>query len=515
VIKQKFRTFSFFLTVWGVVFLAAAFNAVAGINILKDRSNYIAAPMFGMPAFWLRGDRDTPRVTIDPSKAGLDLSSASVTWTVRLRKANGPVLFENEIPVEQVENAGSYYILHLSIPEEIPVDLFDLEVSVNDGQSVYSDHQPNAVKIIDKVKDRYSIVHVTDIHVDDLRGYAVNGSETAGYRVIMKTMHMVNLFDPEFVIVTGDHVFGISYEREYPHLYDLLQQFDVPIFMSIGNHGAINHAYWREKGRLDGREVFEDLFAPLTFTFRYGTLQYISLNSMDWSARDRRGVNILTLAIGGQMQDSQLDWFEEVLAGTEAELIIAGFHHPPHNSFQGTGADRVMALAVDYNVGAVLTGHTHAEEVKFDGDVLYLTTTSLLFSPFFGSYPAFRMLEINDNELISWNYSEPHWSVPVYQGSEPYGPLWNLRTPSLACEYTPANDGTRSAVTATVTNYLKNDYAGISLEFVMPVPDPGWIYAVTGGEVVDVYDTGDYQIWYVKTDVKAEAFKEVTIEVKN
>jgi predicted phosphodiesterase len=509
---MKIKRAFFAVFIFSVVFFASAFNAVADTHISEPRSNYIADPMFGKPALWLSGGEDDPQVMIDPSGMEFDLPYANaVTWTVLLRKANGPVLFEVELPVEHAEIASPYYILHLSIPEDIPVDLFDLEVSVDVGGTVYSDYQPNAVKIIDEIKDHYSIVHVTDIHVDDPRGCMANFSETAQYKLIRKMIHTVNLFNPEFVIITGDHVFGASYSREYSHLYDLLQDFDVPVFMSIGNHDAINHAYWTDNGRVDGLQAFEDLFAPLNFTFTYGTMEYISLNSMDWSAYERRGVSIFTLAIGGQMREDQLDWFEDELAAADAELILAGYHHPPHNSFQGTGADRVMLLARQYNVDAVLTGHTHVEEVKLDGDVLYLTTGSLMFNGFGGSYPAFRMLEVMDSELVSWNYEEPRWSVPVYKDSSPYCPLWNLSVSALSCTYTPANNGTSSTVTATVTNFLVKDYDGISLEFVMPVTEPGRTYDVTGGDVVDVYDTGDYQIWYVKTNVDVDSYKEVTI----
>ncbi len=500
----------------GLMLPVPAFNAAAGIKISASDKNFITFPMFGMPAIWLKNSTDDPYVAIDSSLTDTDFPwNNSETWSVFFRKSKGPVFFEEEIAVAYVENDASKYFLHLSIPQHLPVDLYDLEVSLKTGKTVCSSCQPNAVKIIEKRKDHYLAVHVTDIHVDDFRGSIRNYSETEGYKAIKKMMHMVNLLDPEFVIITGDHVFGMSYMKEYPHLYDLLQGFDVPIFMSIGNHDAINHSYSMAIDNVDGLKIFEDNFAPLNFTFRYGALKYISLNTMDWSALDRKGKSIFTMTPGGQTGTAQLDWFESELAVTDASLILVGYHHPPQNSFLGDGSYRVMELAREYNVDLVLTGHTHSDAVSFDDDVIYLTTASLSFNEFDGSYPAFRILEVQDNELVSWNYEEPRWSVPVYMNSSPYSPLWNLSTPALFSVYSPSNNGNHSTVTASITNSLVDNYSELSLEFVVPVPSSNRTYKVTNGEVVDMYDTGAHQIWYVKTDISAESCKEVTITDEN
>jgi predicted MPP superfamily phosphohydrolase len=500
--------------------LIILFFSISLINVYETESielynNFIISPMFGMPAIWLRKDESQlikPFIKIDSLKIKSVLPIHSEEFSILLRKSTGPVSFDIELPVKSVEKNGSDYLFYISIPEKIPVDLYDLDVAVRTEEAVFSDFQPNSVKIIDKIKEDYFIIHVTDIHVDDVRGYMFNYTETAEYRVIKKMMNMVNLLDPEFVIITGDNVFGESYLKEYKDLYDLLQDFDVPVFMSIGNHDAVNHKVSMAIEKIDGKQIFENLFAPVNFSFLYGGLKYISLDSTDWSQFARRGVGIITPTPGGQMREKQLDWFENELAATEEELILVGYHHPPQNSFQGVGSERLMSLSRDYNVAAVLNGHTHHDEALIDDSVVYLTTGSLLFSGFDGSYPAIRMIEVSNSNLVSWNYEEPYWSVPVYRDSAPYSLLWNLSVSSLYCVYKPSNNGNSSTVTATLTNNLIKDYSGINLEFVMPIPEYGKTYRVTGGEVNDMYDTGDYQIWYVKTDIAAESEKEVTIK---
>jgi hypothetical protein len=159
----------------------------------------------------------------------------------------------------------------------------------------------------------------------------------------------------------------------------------------------------------------------------------------------------------------------------------------------------------------VLTGHTHREEVLQEEGVLYLTTASLMFSGHGGSYPAVRILEISEGRLQSWNYAEPRWSVPVYRGSVPYGNLHALQEPSLSCTYRPPNDGSSSEVTATITNHLDRGFDNLRLKFFMPAPGEGSTYTVSGGEVVDVYDAGAGQLWYVVASVGARHSRQVTI----
>jgi len=487
-------------------------NHAAANTPLTFEDNFIKEPLLGKPALWLKGNITDTLVVIDPSKGELSpLSLEDAVWQVILRKSNGNVRFEMNVEPEYVHYEDPYYYLSLLIPEDIPADLFDLEVSIINEESTFTDTRPNAVKIVEEIKDRYSIIHVTDIHVDDPRGYFVNFSESVQNTSIKKMIRMVNLINPSFVILTGDNVFGAFYNTEYKHLYELLQGFDVPVFMTIGNHDAINHNISGFERKVDGMKVFEGLFAPLNFSFTYGDFKFISLNSMDWSDEERSGIGILTLAIGGQIGQKQLRWFEKELMESDSQLIVAGIHHPPHNSFQGQGAEELIELVNKYEIDAVLSGHTHQEEVLRDQSVLYLTTTSLMFSGFGGTYPAIRMLDIEDNELISWNYEEPKWSMPVYKDSYPDSPLRDLDVSALSCDYEPANDGKSTTVTATITNYLEKDFNEISVEFVMQKPQSMKSFEVIGGTVTDMYDTGIHQIWYVSADVTANSFTEVTI----
>jgi|GEM_PF-1370781 len=488
------------------------FSASASSGFLNSCGSFISEPMFGMPSFWLRGDNNTSIVKIYPGLKGTSFSiDNSTEIKITLKKSNGPFSPEFEPVVRSVDREGLYYFLNLSIPESVPVDLFDLQVVIETDNGTFSDTQPNAVKIIDEIKSSFSIVHLTDFHVDDIRGFLANPGETLEYNVIQKAINTINLINPELVIITGDFVFGMSYFREYFHLYRLLQDFDVPIFMSIGNHDAINHVWWLGGENIDGMEIFQDLFAPLNFSFRYGDLLYVSLNSMDWNEYERLGLAILNFNWQGQLGEEQLDWFEQQLTGTNAGLIMIGYHHPPE-SFKGEGVERAMTLAQEYDVDAVFNGHTHYDKVRTDDGVLYITTGSLMFDFLSNIYPVFRLIEIDSGEITSYTFDNDEASVPVYKDSLTAGFQAQLNIPALSCTYLPSNSGISKTVTATLTNHLLENYEGISLEFVMPVPEPGKTYEVTGGEVAETYFDADYQIWYVKAAVHPVLETAVTIQ---
>jgi hypothetical protein len=266
----------------------------------------IVDPMPGKPAFWVRGSASGAVVTLASGAGCAGVAGATPTdFQVRLRQANGPFPVEAELQVAEVEIFEDTVRLAVRVPDVLPADVYALEVSAFCGPDTISGIRPNAVKIIENLQDSYTIVHVTDIHVGDPRGFLVNARESADNRPVRHMIRMVNLLNPELVIMTGDHVFGSAYQREYLRLYTLLQELEVPVFMSVGNHDAINQSGEQLPLAVDGVELFTRLFAPLTYAVDYGRLRYFSLNSMDWTDAQRRGLGILTLAIGGRMRAPQ------------------------------------------------------------------------------------------------------------------------------------------------------------------------------------------------------------------
>ena len=67
----------------------------------------------------------------------------------------------------------------------------------------------------DEISDNFSFVHLTDFHIGDPRGLKENIKQTIGWKAAKKCIEEINLINPDFLIITGDLVFGQIYPFEY------------------------------------------------------------------------------------------------------------------------------------------------------------------------------------------------------------------------------------------------------------------------------------------------------------
>jgi hypothetical protein len=107
------------------------------------------------------------------------------------------------------------------------------------------------------------------------------------------------------------------------------------------------------------------------YAFDWGAIHFVCLDSQRASR-----------AVGGPM----LTWLEQDLAATDAEWIVAFWHHPPyskgsHNSDSETQLEEMRENALpileEYGVDLVLAGHSHAYERSFLVDGHYGLSTTL------------------------------------------------------------------------------------------------------------------------------------------
>ena len=99
-------------------------------------------------------------------------------------------------------------------------------------------------------------------------------------------------------------------------------------------------------------------------------------------------------------------------------------HHNPlwdttSNSLIGKGyenREKLLSLIYENGVDMVLAGHNHLDTVNIENEVTFITTTtpeSEISTE--DGYWGYRLIEINDGEIASYNYKEPKYSIPSYQ----------------------------------------------------------------------------------------------------
>jgi hypothetical protein len=170
----------------------------------------------------------------------------------------------------------------------------------------------------------FSFVHASDTHVSP-----ESVERTRRLRTMTATLK------PAFVIITGDLVrdalrVGESEARSY---YDLFaaerRAFESPVFTVPGNH-----EYFGIETRLShvdpahplfGRGMYRHYFGPDYYSFTYGGVHFVGLDTVDVDG-DR---------YYGHVDARQLAWLERDIAAIPSEMPVVTFDHIP---FYTTGA---------------------------------------------------------------------------------------------------------------------------------------------------------------------------------
>ena len=412
-----------------------------------------------------------------------------------LSTAYEPLIDEILLMTTTMDYIEDHWRLVAEVPVSTPEELYNLTIVINTDEGSFSSTNPRAVSIIDQYKDAFSFIHITDLHVGDPRGLAENIRETIGMKSIKKCIEEINLLHPEFVVISGDLVFGqlypFEYTREYNLCYKILQQFDVPTYLAPGNHDGYNRLLE------DGLEFWERYFGPLYYSFEYGDYHFLAVNSYDWSAFDRLTFLYVPLTWGGSVRDEQLTWIQQDLMTTTAPHRYMFLHHNPlwdtkkdsllNKSYYNRG--NLLDLINQYEVDMVLAGHIHEDTVTYQNDTLFITTTTpeSEIRPEDG-YWGYRLIEINNGNITSYNYKEPKYSIPSYRLN--YS-LWQSATSAVA----------------TIENDLEQDLT-VHLTFTVPIGN----YTVDYGEIImQRHDSNTMEI-YVQAPIERQSIQNITLE---
>jgi 3',5'-cyclic AMP phosphodiesterase CpdA len=292
------------------------------------RITKLVYPTFGNPAIIAKGQN--LQVEYDPREQdfGDEFVKAS-GFKARVTTSNGPAKITRWLPVvaSQIGYSTQWpeygrttfrdrrmYLVTLQVPRDLPRDLYDLTVLADiEGISI-SDTQPHALQSVDAYKDDFSFVQITDVHVWGQEIYypgctyyerspRPNGTDQnrKGAIYYQKEIDQINLARPDFVVMSGDCMFGQRYfiqdngppwgettEYQYEMLwfYQETLRLDVPVFMVMGNHDSYNEA--RQGAHEDWFDNWRKLYGPSYHAFDYGDYHFVASNSQDWTARQRQ-----------------------------------------------------------------------------------------------------------------------------------------------------------------------------------------------------------------------------------
>ncbi|MDP8254131.1 MAG: metallophosphoesterase [Candidatus Alcyoniella australis] len=244
--------------------------------------------------------------------------------------------------VDYLEDWGVYQ-LGCRVNGGAPADAYSVRVST----VFFADKQLNALHVVREISPDLTFAHITDVHIDDPRGASggrmLNSADFPGYTeddkqlvsaIVGQQISELNLLKPAFVLLSGDLVYGLDYVEEYGNAYDLLKNTQVPIFMVPGNHDGMASMVRQADWQYDGLDYFRRTFGPPYYSFDYGPLHVVGLNTYDGSRERRNSLPLPPLAspvdnYGGFMTQPQLDWLYADLEANDVEgrqTIVFGHH---------------------------------------------------------------------------------------------------------------------------------------------------------------------------------------------
>ena len=396
---------------------------------------------------------------------------------------------------------GKGWVLFFEVPVSLRPDLYSLNIAYQDGSKSIDHTQSRSVWVMEEWPDTISFEHCTDTHMDD------------GANTLARSFYASNLIRPDFIVYTGDIVELENTASSWIYFQRIQDWLEVPSFFLPGNHD------WTSGGT-----VYQKYAGLTNYSFVIGDFLFLTLNTHG----------------GGYMTSEHLQWAEGILSRHPNKVKIIAFHNPlfsggigrplPGTAGKGgnfTGswenmddleemlnfnwrehigqASELLRLIEEYDVRLILSGHIHRDLIYIYNDNHYFVTTSPTGgSTFDVFYSGFRLIEVD---------SEGNVQLDKYAVDRLFDPPNSIPNGKITYYYKSANDGTETAVSATVINDLEMKLTDARLEFVVSGERPAEDYAfhTTQPKSYEVVTTAEGRHFIALFDIPAQSTVDVTL----
>ena len=336
------------------------------------------------------------------------------------------------------------WTLFFGVPSNLSPGLYSLNIAYRQGGNTINHTQLRSVWVLQEWPEKLKISQITDIHLPE------------GANLFATYVYETNLIQPDIVIATGDIVEQETIASAWLYLQRILNWLRVPSYLLPGNHdhsGARGANYKLYCGQLN-------------YSVCIGNFLFIALDCAEI----------------GFISSGQLQWAEKVLQRYPNKIKILSFHHPLFGSGQGgniTGSWReiehlgnylysswreqlveareLLRLIEEYNVRLILSGHVHRDIIYLYNNRHYFVTTCTLGGSYpQGFYPCSRLIEVDARGNIR---------LDAYAEKRLFNPPNAIPVGNLVYYYRSANNGTETAVSATIVNRQEQKLKDVRLEF--------------------------------------------------
>ncbi|WP_161993239.1 metallophosphoesterase [Lacisediminimonas profundi] len=248
----------------------------------------------------------------------------------------------------------------------------------------------------------FSFVIVADTHVNEAEGvspspFATNAMANERARHVFSEIATIEP-RPEFVIHLGDMVHPVpslpTFEDATACFKEIISLAKLPVHVVPGNHDIGDKSIdWMPADIVcqDYVEKYREIFGPDYFSFERGDIKFLCINA-------------LLLNSGLESEDTQKQWIDAEITGTDKRIFIFT-HYPPYvfesrerstyDNIDEPGRSWLLERMRCANVEAVFAGHVHNfwYDVVGRAEMYLLPSTAFLrhdFAEFYRAAPGFE-----------------------------------------------------------------------------------------------------------------------------
>ena len=232
-------------------------------------------------------------------------------------------------------------------------------------------------------------IHISDTHISTDRGDTSYKALSSSSVLLQDAIDQINQIKGlDFVLFTGDMVDSATLNN-YREYYSLLSKLKYPSLNAFGNHDV---AY----GDLTKDEVL-DIVKKSNRNYTFNGTYYAFSPKTDYRIIILDSTTDNDKTSNGNISPEQLAFLDNELSENQDKIVVIAFHVPPVEPFVSTehsliNADEFNEILLKYkNPIVVLTGHYHAAKIRHWGNLVYVSTPSMVTYPM-----AFRHIKITN-----------------------------------------------------------------------------------------------------------------------
>lgn len=236
------------------------------------------------------------------------------------------------------------------------------------------------------------ITQITDLHIGKKEE---NTAEVDVRHNFLMTLGEVKIFEPDYLIITGDLCYDKGDISIYKWIKEKLDNVNIPYFIIPGNHD--DRSMMREVFKIDYTQNEDEIF---------------------YAKKLKKYTALFLDSASGKMSMVQYNWIKRQLKQASKNLLIFT-HYPPCSigakfmeakyGFKNSKKLMDILSEVDKSI-SIFCGHFHLERTLIKNNINIYASPSLIYQidPIDEEFKiehyniGFRMIEMSKNKLVSY-----------------------------------------------------------------------------------------------------------------